>query len=301
MFFDGKLRRRPAAQFRDYGQLLKLRVNALVIVTAYCGAFLHDGRFSWLSLSRVVFGVGAVAAGTAVLNQWMEPDVDARMRRTSQRPLVTGRINSHVALVLGLSLVAGGALYLAVSVSVLTAVLALLTCAIYVLVYTPAKKVGPWCTTVGAIPGAMPIVLGWCAGGGALNLRAAALFAIVYFWQFPHFHAIALLYREDYARAGVRMLAVVDESGIRIARQIALTALATALASTLLYVLGVTGRAYMVAALGLGVWFSLYAIRLFVTLSESGHAVAGASRKLLHVSISYLPLLLLTAVMNRLR
>ena len=208
---------RLSAILADYAELLKLRVNSLVVMTSCCGAYLAAGHSSFQGFVRVVVGIGAVAAGTAALNEVLERDVDGKMLRTARRPLVTGRIPIRLAVTLGVTLVAGGVLYLAALANILTGILALLTCLAYVLVYTPWKRFGPACTAIGAIPGAMPIVLGWTSAGGALDSRALALFSILYLWQFPHFHAIALLHREDYRRAGIQMLAVVDEGGRRIA------------------------------------------------------------------------------------
>ena len=199
-----------SAVLADYAELFKLRVNSLVVLTSWCGAYLAMGHFSWPSLVHIVVGIGSVAAGTAALNEVLERDSDGKMLRTARRPLVTGRISISAAVFLGVGLVIGGVFYLVILANILTGALALLTSVVYLFVYTPWKTYGPACTAVGAIPGAMPVVLGWASAGGAMDSRALLLFSILYLWQFPHFHAIALLYREDYRRAGIRMLAVVD-------------------------------------------------------------------------------------------
>ncbi len=193
-----------------YAELFKLRVNSLVVLTSWCGAYLAVGHFSLLGLVHIIVGIGWVATGTAALNEVLERDIDARMLRTARRPLVTGRIPVSSAVSAGVSLVIVGVLYLAFQANILTATLALLTSLVYLFVYTPWKLYGPACSAIGAITGAMPVVLGWISAGGAINSRALLLFSIGYLWQFPHFHAIALIYREDYQRGDIRMLAVVD-------------------------------------------------------------------------------------------
>ena len=283
---------RLSAILADYAELLKLRVNSLVVMTSCCGAYLAAGHSSFQGFVRVVVGIGAVAAGTAALNEVLERDVDGKMLRTARRPLVTGRIPIRLAVTLGVTLVAGGVLYLAALANILTGILALLTCLAYVLVYTPWKRFGPACTAIGAIPGAMPIVLGWTSAGGALDSRALALFSILYLWQFPHFHAIALLHREDYRRAGIQMLAVVDEGGRRIAIQILVCSILLVVASTIPYALRLNGMLYLVLASILGTWLASHAIRLCRALLRSGRPNPALSRALLKASVVYLPVLL---------
>ena len=180
-----------SAVLADYAELFKLRVNSLVVLTSWCGAYLATGHCSLQALVHVVFAVGSVAAGTAALNELLERDLDGQMLRTAWRPLVTGQIPINLATSAGVGLVVGGVLYLAFRANILTGALALLTSVVYLFVYTPWKTYSPACTAVGAIPGAMPVVLGWTSSGGALDSRALLLFSIHYLWQFPHFHAIA--------------------------------------------------------------------------------------------------------------
>jgi protoheme IX farnesyltransferase len=284
----------------DYAELFKLRVNSLVVLTSWCGAYLALGHFSLPSLVHIVVGIGSVAAGTAALNQVLERDSDAKMLRTARRPLVTGRIPISAAVSAGVGLVAGGVLYLAFLANILTGALALLTSVVYLFVYTPWKTYGPACTTVGAIPGAMPVVLGWASAGGSMDSRALLLFSILYLWQFPHFHSIALLYREDYRRAGIRMLAVVDGSGHRIATQILVCSFLLVGVSAIPYALHFTGVVYVIFAVILGVWLCSHAIRLCRALYGSNAANPALSRALLRATIIYLPLVLGTLVGSRL-
>jgi protoheme IX farnesyltransferase len=285
----------------DYAELFKLRVNSLVVLTSWCGAYLALGHFSLPSLVHIVVGIGSVAAGTAALNEVLERDRDAKMLRTARRPLVTGRISISAAVFLGVGLVAGGVFYLAFLANILTGVLALLTSVVYLFVYTPWKTYGPACTAVGAIPGAMPVVLGWASAGGAMDSRALLLFSILYLWQFPHFHAIALLYRQDYQRADIQMLAVVDQSGHRIATQILVCSLFLVAVSSLPYVLHMSGIVYLVFAAVLGIWLCLHTIRLYYALRRSSPAIPALSHALLRATIIYLPLVFGALIGSRLR
>ncbi len=285
----------------DYSELFKLRVNSLVVLTSWCGAYLAMGHLSLPSLIHIVVGVGSVAAGAAALNEVLERGSDARMLRTARRPLVTGRIPVSSAMSAGVGLVIGGAFYLGFLTNILTAILALLTSVVYLLVYTPWKSYGPACTAVGAIPGAMPVVLGWTSAGGAMNSRALVLFSILYLWQFPHFHAIALLYREDYRRAGIRMLAVVDANGHRIATQILLCSLLLVAVTTIPYALHLAGIVYFVIATVAGIWLCSHATRLCRALYSSSAAIPALSCTLLRATVIYLPLVLGGLVGSHLR
>ena len=219
-----------------------------------CGAYLATGHFSFQTLVHVLFGVGSVAAGTAALNEVLERDLDGQMLRTARRPLVTGHIPSSSAMSASVGLVIGGVLYLAFRTNILTGALALLTSVVYLFVYTPWKTHGPACTAVGAIPGAMPVVLGWTSAGGAMDSRALLLFSILYLWQFPHFHAIALLYREDYRRAGIRILAVVMEAVIALRHRFFGVHPPLVAVSSIPYALHLSGIVYVVFAAILGFW-----------------------------------------------
>ncbi len=206
-----------ATVLRDYAELTKLRVTTLVVMTAWCGYYfgsLKSGvsSLSW-NLIHALVGIGLVSGGTAALNEVIEHDIDGHMRRTAQRPLPAGRMSLWHAALVGLMMTVGGALYLGLALNPLTGWLSLLTALVYLAAYTPLKKVHPICTFVGAFPGAMPGVLGWTAARGQLEWGALVMFAIVFFWQFPHFFSIAWLYREDYEAGQIRMLPVVEPTG----------------------------------------------------------------------------------------
>src|SRR5271154_4210454 len=217
-------RKQAESLLRDYAELMKLRVTSLIVMTAWCGYYFGAQRAGVSSLSWGLFhallGIGLVSSGTAALNEVMEHDVDAHMRRTAQRPLPAGRMSLVHAATAGLIATVGGSIYLGVMTNPLTGLLTFLTSVVYLAAYTPLKRVSPICTFVGAFPGAMPGVLGWTAARGRLEWSALVMFAIVFFWQFPHFFSIAWLYREDYAAGAVRMLPVIERDGRSTARQV---------------------------------------------------------------------------------
>ncbi len=249
---------------RDYAQLTKTRVTSLVMMSAWCGYYLGSIRsgasaLSW-SLLHAVLGVGMVAGGTAAINQVMERDLDALMRRTDRRPIPRARIGAAHAAIFGTLLAVGGIAYLALATNLLTALLAAATSIAYLFAYTPLKRRSPICTFIGAFPGAMPPVLGWAAARGALGWEPLALFAIVWFWQFPHFHSIAWLYREDYERARIRMLAVADARAT--AREVVIYSLLLVPISIVPAWLGMAGTLYLVGALLLSAAFCWTGLRL---------------------------------------
>jgi protoheme IX farnesyltransferase len=229
----------------------------------------------------------------------MEHDIDGRMRRTAQRPLPTGRMSVLHATIVGMAMTVGGALYLDVTLNTLTGTLALVTAFVYLAAYTPLKKVHPVCTFVGAFPGAMPGVLGWTAVRGRLEWEAVALFAIVFFWQFPHFFSIAWLYREDYASGGVRMLPVVEEDGKSTARQILLYSLGLIPISLLPAFLGMAGKIYFVGALlmSLGLLYFGFRLAIFKMAPHTARSKQRA-RQLLQATVIYLPLLFALMMLN---
>src|SRR5271165_4798357 len=203
-----------SCKLRDYYTLTKPEVNLLILMTTSAGYYLGgQGTFRWLGLVNTLVGTLLVASGTATLNQYMERGHDARMRRTANRPLASGRLSALEALAFGLLLSLGGGVYLALTVNWLAAGLAISTLLAYLLVYTPLKRKTHLCTLLGAIPGAMPTLIGWAGAGHGLSRQAWFLFAVLFLWQFPHFLAIALMYREDYASAGFRMLPEFDREG----------------------------------------------------------------------------------------
>jgi protoheme IX farnesyltransferase len=234
-----------------------------------------------------------LAAGASALNMWWERDADARMRRTGNRPLAAGRLEPEVALSLGLGLGVAGTVILSLFVNTTTAVLGTLTLASYVAIYTPLKRVTEWSTVIGAVPGAIPPMMGWVAVTGALEAPAWALFAILFLWQLPHFYAIAWLYRDDYAAGQFRTLAVVDRGGDRVARQTLAFTVLLVLASLSTLALGVSGVLYGIGALALGAGF-LRAASVFGSLRT-----APAARRLMLFSVVYLPGLLGLLVVDR--
>lgn len=288
----------------DYATLTKARVTSLIVMTAWAGAFFAAEKsgtslLSWALLHALV-GIGLVGGGTAAINEVVERDLDALMRRTARRPLVTGSMSLLHASAVAYGMTIGGVLYLWLTTNWLTAALAALTSVSYLLVYTPMKRIHPICTFLGAFPGAMPPVLGWTAIRGRLDSGALVLFAIVFFWQFPHFHSIAWLYREDYENARIRMLPVVESDGRSTAFAIVMYALALVPVSLAPTLLGMSGRIYFAGALLLGLgmlWFSLRMWTMKLTPIEPESKLR--ARQVLQASVIYLPLLFGLMMINR--
>ncbi|HUG91985.1 MAG TPA: heme o synthase [Planctomycetaceae bacterium] len=278
-----------AARLADYVELTKPRIAVMVLVTVSVGfALAGDGRVDLVRLAHALVGIGLVAGGSSALNQWLERTTDARMPRTADRPLPSGRLAPAEVLCFGLAAAAAGIAWLLALVNVATAVLALATLGLYVLGYTPLKRATTLCTAVGAVPGALPPVLGWAAATGEAGGGAWLLFAILFLWQFPHFLAIAWLYREQYRRAGLRMLPG-GEGGARVAGFLCVGyALALVPVSLLPAQQAVAGSAYALAALVLGAGYVAAAARFLFRES------AETARGLLWASLVYLPVLLLT-------
>src|SRR5215472_11791013 len=280
----------------DYGQLFKVRVTSLIVITAWAGYYMGAAKSNAGSLSltllSALWGIGLTSAGAAALNEVLERDLDARMRRTQNRPLPAGRMSLATALVLGVAATLLGSTALALTTNVLTGMLALATALTYLALYTPLKKVSPISTFVGAFPGAMPPLLGWTAIRGKLELEAVFLFLIVFFWQFPHFQAIAWMYRDEYEAAGVKMLPVVDKAGRSVIRQMLVYASALIPVSLMPALLAMSGRVYLAGALVLGLGFFWFVFRLARTnLPTTSLASKRLARQLLQASIIYLPLL----------
>jgi len=272
-----------------YLELTKPRITWLILMSTGIGYFFGvrfagDG-WNWLTLLHTILGTGLIASGTAALNQWFERDADARMRRTQMRPLPSGRINSDNALLFGMGISTLGFFDLSLGVNWLTGLLGLFTLASYLFVYTPLKKRSPHSTTIGAIPGAMPPLIGYAAASGSLNWSSAVLFAILFLWQFPHFYAIAWMYREDYERAGIRMLPVVEPDGESTARQMFFYACALLPISLIPTLLSMTGNLYLIGAIALGLYYIYSSTR--VRFNRTRHQ----ARQVLFASILYLPVL----------
>jgi heme o synthase len=276
-----------------YLELTKPRVTVMIfLVTIAAFRLGSPAQTDGWRLLCTVAGVGLLAAGIFSLNQYIERDIDAVMRRTGMRPLPRGELKPREALCFGLVLTILGVAMLALLVNALSALLAVCTLVGYLFVYTPLKTRTPYCTLAGAFPGAMPPLLGWAAARGEMGGGAWALFAILFLWQFPHFHAIARLYREDYERAGVRMLPVVESTGNQTGRQIVLSALLLVPASVAPALLGLTGSVYLGGAILLSLWFLYFGVRSFRAASR------WQAQRLLGVSIVYLPALFLLMVLD---
>lgn len=278
---------------KDYIALTKPRITWLILMSTGIGYYFGlAGPMDWLVLLHTLIGTALLASGTATLNQWYERDADARMFRTGQRPLPSGRIRPLNALVYGILLVLAGMVELAWGVNALSAVIGFATVASYLCLYTPMKQKTWWSTTVGAFPGAMPPLIGYAAAHGTLTPEAWTLFAIIFLWQFPHFYAIAWMYRDDYARAGIRMLPVVEPDGRSTARQIMLFAILLIPVSLLPGFLKMSGIFYVGAALLLGLWF------LKSAREVARERTIPSARGVLKASVIYLPLLYLALIID---
>ena len=278
----------------DLAELVKARLTLLVLVTTAVGFYLgSESPIDYVALFHVVFGTAAAAAGAAALNQWWERRADALMRRTRTRPIPAGRMRPPQALALGVVLSIFGVGYLAIVCNGLSAALAAITIAIYIFAYTPLKRASTANTAVGAIPGAIPPMIGWAAARGSVGAEAWSLFAIVFLWQLPHFFAIAWMYREDYSRAGFRMISTDDRSGERSASQSVFFCILLLVIAGLPAFLGIASFVYLAIELLLGGLFIAVAMRFLRMRTPS------AARSLFIASIVYLPVLLGTLVLTK--
>lgn len=279
-----------SSTLRDYYTLTKPEVNLLILMTTSAGFYLASrGSFHFAGLVNTLIGTLLVASGTATLNQWMERVWDGHMRRTSNRPMPSGRMSSLHALVFGILLSVGGGLYLFATVNTLSAVLAISTLLSYLLVYTPLKRVTPLCTLLGAIPGAMPTLIGWAGGSGHISSQAWFLFTILFLWQFPHFLAIALMYKDDYARAGYHMLPSFDADSRFTRIEIIFFTVALAL-TTMLPLIDRGGPYYVVGMFAAGAFLLYHSMKLAASSSTV------MARRLVHASVIYLPVVLVILV-----
>jgi len=266
----------------------------LVLLTTAVGFYLGaDSPINFAALLHTVFGTAAAAAGAAALNQWWEYKLDALMHRTRSRPVPAGRMRPRDAVVLGAALSIFGVAYLAFVCNALSAALAAITIIIYIFAYTPLKRVSTFNTALGAVPGALPPMIGWAAARGTLNAGAWMLFAILFFWQLPHFFAIAWMYRDDYARAGFQMISSDDRTGERSASQSVFFCMLLFIVAGLPAFLGIATVFYLLAELVLGGVFIAVAMRFLKTRATSD------ARRLFITSIIYLPLLLGALVLSK--
>jgi protoheme IX farnesyltransferase len=275
-------------------ELTKPRITFLIVLTSAAGFCLGSKRqVDYPTLFHALFGIALLSSGIATLNQYMERGLDSRMRRTLTRPLPTGKLAASQAFAFGLALTLGAELYLALFVNLLTAAFGVTVIVGYLFCYTPLKTRSSLSTVVGAFPGAMPPLMGWTAATGHAGLEAWALFAILFAWQFPHFLAIAWMYREDYARAGIVMLPVVEPEGRLTAQQIVIWALLLVPVSLFPAALGTTGSIYFFGAFVLGLMFLAASIHAAFSNSRQG------ARRLLLASVLYLPILFGLMVFNK--
>ena len=281
------------ATWHDYWEMTKPRIAFLVLVTAALGFFMGGQGIHapWLFCSTLI-GTALVSFGSAVLNQYLERDVDRLMERTRNRPLPTGRVKPGVAMCLGFALVLGGVFFLLFTVGLLTAFLALLSAFLYVVVYTPMKRYNWLNTSLGAVPGALPPVGGWTAATGSIDPGAIVLFLILFAWQHPHFYAIAWMCRDDYRRGGLKMLPVGEPDGKSTCWQIVGFSVLLIIFSVLPTFMELTGSLYLVGAVVLGVLFLASGLEL--SLSRS----IPSARRVLKMSVLYLPLLLALSVVD---
>jgi heme o synthase len=279
-----------------YADLIKARLTFLVVLTTLVGFYLGSPSpvNYWLML-HAVLGTAMVASGAAALNQLLEREHDAKMRRTKDRPLPSGRLQPTTVMVFGGVCACAGLLYLALAVNLTTSVIGAISLLSYLFIYTPLKRVTWLNTAVGAIPGALPPLMGWTAARGELSREGWALFAILAFWQLPHFLAIAWMYREEYAKAGFKMLPVIDPQGHRTGRQAVSHTLGLLPVSLCPFLFHTTGTIYLVGALILGLTFLWFAIQFarYMTIPRA--------RRLFFISILYLPLLLVMMVLDKVK
>lgn len=279
-----------------YADLIKVRLTFLVVLTTLVGFYLGSpSPVNYLLMLHAVLGTAMVASGAAALNQLLEREHDAKMRRTKNRPLPSGRLQPSTVMVFGGVCACAGLLYLALAVNLTTSVIGAITLLSYLFIYTPLKRLTWLNTAIGAVPGGLPPLMGWTAARGELSHEGWALFAILAFWQLPHFLAIAWMYREEYERAGFKMLPVVDPEGYRTGRQAVSHTLGLLPVSLCPFLFHTTGPIYLAGALVLGAAFLWYAIQFarYMTVSRA--------RQLFFVSILYLPLLLVMMVLDKVK
>jgi protoheme IX farnesyltransferase len=284
--FDAHFSRFKNPRVKEYLELTKPRITWLILMSTAVGYYFgHHGAWPIWAILNTLLGTGLVASGTAALNQWYERDADLKMRRTQTRPLPSGRLSPRKALWFGIGLAVAGGLELGFGVNWLASGLCVFTLTMYLFLYTPLKQKTWWSTTVGAFPGAMPPLIGYAAASHHLTPAAWALYAILFFWQFPHFYAIAWMYREDYSRAGIQMLPVVEPDGVSTARQILAYSVLLIPISLLPNWLGMTGLLYAVGALLMGLLF------LYAGVRVSFDPTRLRARRVLLTSVVYLPVL----------
>ncbi len=285
---------------KDYIALTKPRITWLILMSTGVGYFFgaqagwHGwSSWHWLTLLHTIIGTGLIASGTAALNQWVERVADGKMRRTQARPLPSGRLEPAPALIFAIAISVAGFADLWFGANPLAALLGLFTLLTYLFIYTPLKQRSPHSTTFGSLPGAMPPLIGFAAASGTLTWDAWVLFAILFLWQFPHFYAIAWMYKEDYARAGILMLPVVEPDGKSTARRILLYSIALIPISLMPKFFAMAGNVYLYGALALGLAFVYYGLRIRWDRTRQ------QARHVLLASVVYLPVLFSLMLFDR--
>src|SRR5437867_1722077 len=279
-----------------YSDLFKARLTFLVLLTTLVGFYIgFRGSVDYLLMLHTLLGTALVASGASALNQLLEREYDAKMRRTQNRPLPAGRLQPNTVLIVGGVSAALGLIYLALAVNLITSLIGAASFASYLFVYTPLKRVTWLNTAIGAVPGGLPPLMGWTAARGQLSGEGWALFAILAFWQLPHFLAIAWMYREDYAKAGFKMLPVIDPQGHRTGRQAVSHTLGLLPVSLCPFLFKLAGPVYLFGAVILGLIFLWYAIQFSCQLTVP------RARQLFYASILYLPLLLAVMVLDKVK
>ncbi len=275
-----------------YFELTKPRIAFMLVLTSAAGFYLGSQNFNWILFANAMFAITLLAFGVATLNQYIERDIDKLMTRTENRPLPSGRLSATEALIFGSLLCIASEVYLYFAVNPLTALLGLAVIVGYVFLYTPLKTRTSLSTAIGAIPGALPPLLGFTAASNEITIGAWVTFAILFVWQFPHFLAIAWMYREQYAKAGILMLPVIEPEGKITARQIVAFAVILLPISISAYFVNLAGVVYLIGAVLLGLWFLYESVKMARLKTDA------QARKLLRVSVIYLPLIYLLLALN---
>jgi protoheme IX farnesyltransferase len=278
---------------QDFLALTKPRITLLILVCTAAGYYFGPGELHLWRLFHALLGTALMASGTAALNQWSEADSDARMRRTRHRPIASGRMKRSTGLAFGVFVSLAGFVDLWFGAGALAALSGLFTLVTYIFLYTPLKRYSPESTTVGALPGAMPPLIGYVAAGGGFDVRALALFLILFVWQFPHFYAIAWMYREDYARGRIRMLPVIEPDGESTARRVVAGCVLLIPVSLLPSFFGMAGPFYSAAAVAAGLFLLWFGVRLARDRTAIG------ARHVLLASVLYLPVTLGVMVLDK--
>jgi len=303
-FHDGQAMVHPRTRVIDYVTLMKPELTLLSMLSALCGYYMGStDSLHVIGFVHTAIGTTLLGGGVGALNMFIERDYDAMMKRTERRPLPSGRLLPRHALLFGLVLSIIGIVELMTFTNELTGVLAIATFVSYIFIYTPAKRRTEYSTLLGGIPGSLPPLIGWTAARGSLDLEGWVLFAILFCWQMPHFYGLAWMYRKDYARAGYKMLTVVDPTGKRSSRHTLLFTLGLFPATMLTSMLALTGTLFAIGATVLNIIFLLYAIRLILLTSESGAdnsmAVTATARRLFFASLWYLPSLMILMCISK--